>query len=441
MFKQTEEQPAKVSEVTKQAGEIRERWNWVEPSVWTDRMLAALENGVKGGVWYSLIDKVYRLDNLKSSFKEVKKNDGSSGVDHQTIEMYENQLEENLAKLSVKLKEGSYEVEGNRRSWITKLGSKEKRPLGIPTVQDRVVQGALRHVLEPIFERGFVEQSYGFRPGRGCKDALRRVDELLKEGYGYVVDADWQSYFETIPHELLMKKLEKKVADSEVLKLVKAYLGQKIIEGIKEWTPTGGTPQGAIISPLLSNIYLDDLDQRLLATRKEAIRYADDLVIMCKTKEEAESALEEVREWTEAMGLKLHPEKTKIVETSQEGFDFLGYRFEGGRKWPRQKSEKKLRDAIRGKTGRCNGKSLNAIIAEVNRTTQGWFEYFKHSNRRTFPKQDGWIRRRLRSLLQKRQGRPGHGNGRAHQKWPNAYFVKQGLFTMTIAHARLCQSA
>jgi RNA-directed DNA polymerase len=167
----TESKPAEVPEKAKQAGEIRDRWDWVEPSVWTERMLTALEKGVKGGKWFSLIDKVYALSNLRAGFKKVRANGGAAGVDHQTIGMFERHLEENLEKLSQSLKEGNYRPQANKRVWIPKPGSREKRPLGIPTVRDRVVQTALRNVLEPIFEKGFAGQSYGFRPNRGCKDA------------------------------------------------------------------------------------------------------------------------------------------------------------------------------------------------------------------------------------------------------------------------------
>ena len=256
-----EEGPATVSEETKQAGEIQARWAWVEPSVWTERMLTALEMGVKGGQWFSLMDKVYALANLRAAFERVKANGGAAGVDHQTVEMFERHLDENLEKLLQSLREGSYRPQAIRRVWIPKPGSTDKRPLGIPTVRDRVVQGALRHVLEPIFERDFAEQSYGFRPNRGAKDALRRVDQLLQGGCTWVVDADLKSYFDTIPHRKLMEGVEEKVSDGRVLELLQAYLTQKVMETAKSWTPEEGTPQGAVISPLLSNLYLDPLDQ------------------------------------------------------------------------------------------------------------------------------------------------------------------------------------
>jgi RNA-directed DNA polymerase len=203
-----------VSEATQQAGEaqppagIRARWNWVEPAVWTERMLTALEQGVKGGKWFRLIDKVYALPNLRRAFARVKGNQGAAGVDHVTVEEFERDLEANLEKLSQALADSSYQPQAVRRHWITKLGSKERRPLGIPTVRDRVVQTALRAVLEPIFERDFAAQSYGFRPKRGCKDALRRVDTLLKQGNAWVVDADLKSYFDTIPRAELMGRVK-----------------------------------------------------------------------------------------------------------------------------------------------------------------------------------------------------------------------------------------
>ena len=424
---------------TKQAGEIRARWAWVEPSVWTERMLTALEEGVRGGKWFSLMDKVYALGNLQAAFAEVKANGGAAGVDHQTVERFERQLEENLGKLSRSLKDGSYRPQAIRRVWIPKPGSREKRPLGIPTVRDRVVQAALRHVLEPIFERDFAEQSYGFRPNRGCKDALRRVDELLKAGYSWVVDADLKSYFDTIPHEPLRERVREKVSDGRVLELLKAYLTQKVMETAKSWVPEGGTPQGAVISPLLSNLYLNPLDQQMAGQGSQMVRYADDFVILCRSREEAEAVLDQVQQWAEQTGLKLHPGKTRIVDAAQRGgFDFLGYHFERGMKWPREKSLRKFKDTIRAKTRRTSGHSLRVIIKDVNATLRGWFEYFKHSQRNTFRPLDAWVRMRLRSLLRHRLGKKGRGRGNDHQCWPNAFFVKHGLNPLSNLYAWEC---
>lgn len=438
----TEGKPAGVSERTKQAGEVWARWAWVEPEVWTERMLTALEQGVQGGKWFSLMDKVYALPNLRRAFEGVKANGGAAGVDHQTVEEFERHLEENLEKLSRSLREGSYRPQSIRRVWIPKPGSREKRPLGVPTVRDRVVQAALRHVLEPIFERDFAAHSYGFRPNRGCKDALRRVDGLLREGYAWVVDADLKSYFDTIPHRQLLERVSAKVSDGKVLNLIEAFLTQQVLETAEGWTPEEGTPQGAVLSPLLSNIYLDPLDHGLAEGGFEMVRYADDFVVLCRSEAEAQQALEGVRRWTEAAGLRLHPEKTRIVDATQPGgFEFLGYHFERGRRWPREKSLTRFKDVIRSKTRRTNGQSFQATVVEVNRTLVGWFEYFKHSHKFTFSRLDKWLRKRLRSILRKRQGRKGCGQGWDHHRWTNAFFTEQGLYSLTAAHASACQSS
>jgi RNA-directed DNA polymerase len=304
-----------------------------------------------------------------------------------------------------------------------------------------VVQTALLNVIEPIFERDFAEQSYGFRPGRGCKDALRRVDQLMRSGHRYVVDADLKSYFDTIPHERLLDRLREKISDGRVLKLVEMFLKQGVLDGLSRWQPETGSPQGAVISPLLSNIYLNPLDHLLAAAGYEMVRYADDFVILCRTAEQAEAALALVQQWTSQNGLTLHPEKTRIVDVASENFDFLGYSFCGEHRWPRKKSLKKLKDTLRQKTKRTSGQSLAFIIAEVNRTLVGWFEYFKHAHKWTFNSLDSWLRMRLRSILRKRAGRKGRGRGWDHHRWPNAFFAEQGLFNLTAAHALACQSS
>jgi len=431
-----EERPATVSARTQQAGEaqnpwaIRARWAWVEPEVWTERMLTALEEGVKGGKWFRLIDKVYALANLRKAFARVKANSNAAGVDHVTVEAFERHLEANLEKLSQSLRDGTYRPEAIRRAWIPKLGSQEMRPLGITTVRDRGVQAALRAVLEPIFERDFAAQSYGFRPRRGCKDALRRVDTLLKQGYSWVVDADLKSYFDTIPHSTLMDGVREKVADGKVLRLLEAFLHARVMETAKGWTPEGGTPQGAVVSPLLSNLYLDSLDHLLAEKGIERVRYADDFVVLCRTEVAAQEALERVRDGTTTVGLTLHPVKTRIVDATQDGgFDFLGYHFAGGERWPRKKSLDKFKDTIRAKTRRHNGQSLQTILTDLNWTLRGWFEYFQHRRRFVFITLDKWVRMRLRSLLRFRRKRKGRGRGSDHQRWPHAFFAKQGLFS------------
>jgi RNA-directed DNA polymerase len=426
---------------TKPAEDVRLRWSWTEPSVWTDRMLTALDEGVKGGRWHTLIDKVSFGHNLEASFAQVASNEGAPGVDHVTVEAFEARRDDELSKLLQELRAGTYRPQAVRRTWIPKPGTHETRPLGIPTVRDRVVQAAVVHVIEPIFERDFAEQSYGFRPGRGCKDALRRVEALLKGGYTHVVDADLKSYFDTIPHDRLMTRLQGKIADRRLLGLVESFLKAGILEGMTEWTPEAGAPQGAVLSPLLSNIYLDPLDHLMADAGLEMVRYADDFVILCRTSAEAARALELVKAWTAEHGLTLHPTKTKIVEARTDGFEFLGYRFINGRRYPRRKSLGKFKDTIREKTQRRRGQSLRTIITDVNATLRGWFGYFKHSHKFVFRALDGWVRMRLRSILRRRLGKRGRGRGADHKRWPNAFFAKHGLYSLVEAHALAVQSS
>jgi RNA-directed DNA polymerase len=439
-----ETQPAAVPEGATQAGEACPKdWGWVERHVWTERMLEALVKGVKGGVWFSLIDKVQKPSTLAAAWTAVKRNGGSAGSDHQSIEDFEEDLAGEISRLSEALRMGSYRPRPIRRVYIDKPGSKEKRPLGIPCVRDRVVQGALRMVIEPIFENVFVSHSYGFRPGRGCKDALREVERLLHNGYTHVVDADIKAYFDNIPHEPLMADIGRYIADGRVLELIGSFLKQEVLEDLTLWTPEKGSPQGAVISPLLANLYLHPVDVAMAAAGYEMIRYADDLVILCRGEAEAREALDLLGMLTAERGLTLHPDKTRMVDVGipGEGFDFLGYHFERGIHWPRTKSLKKLRDGIRSKTKRSNGGSLTAIIEDVNRTLRGWFEYFKHSHKPTFPIVDKWVRRRLRSILRKRKGLHGISRGYDHFRWPNKFFQVHGLFSLVEAHRALLQSS
>jgi RNA-directed DNA polymerase len=441
MTKPTENKPEAVSERATRDGDILLRWSWVELRVWTERMLTALEEGVKGGKWFSLIDKIHPVRTLRAAFSQVAANKGAAGVDHVTVEIFEHRLEENLKKLSEELGSGKYQPQQIRRHYIPKPGTKDKRPLGIPTIRDRVVQTALQMALEPIFEHEFAEHSYGFRPGRGCKDALRRVDQLLKEGYTYIVDADLKSYFDTIPHDRLLSLVGQKVSDGRVLSLIESFLKQGVLDGLREWTPEEGSPQGACISPLLSNIYLDPLDHLMALRGFEMVRYADDFVILCRNPEDAARALALVQEWTAEAGLKLHPEKTKIVNAHEDLFDFLGYRFAEGTRFPRPKSMQKIKDTIRAKTKRTSGESLTKIINDLTPTLRGWFEYFKHSHWTTFRNMDGWIRMRLRSILRKRLGLKGRGRGADHHRWRNAFFANQGMYSLQAAHALARQSS
>jgi len=316
-------------------------------------------------------------------------------------------------------------------------------PCTVPTVKDRIVQTALKMVLEPIFENEFLPISYGFRPGRGCKDALREVDRLLKEGYTWVVDADVKSYFDSIPHDLLMDRIREKVSDGKILNLIELFLKQEIMEDMKRWTPISGTPQGAVLSPLLSNVYLHQLDLTLHQNGYKMIRYADDWVVLCRSMDEAKAVLSLMQLWIDQNGLQLSPEKTHIgnsLETGH-GFEFLGYRFEGGCRYVRSKSLKKFKDNIRAKTRRTRGDSIENIISDLNPTIKGWFGYFKHAHHYTFSSLDGFTRRRLRAVLRKQKKRPGSGRtDRDHRQWPNAFFAERGLFTMQDAYVLARQS-
>jgi len=442
--------PAGVPERAKQAGETevrRERWDWVEPSVWTDPMLAALENGVRGGKWFSLIDKVYREENLQSAFKKVKRNGGAGGIDHVTVEGFEKDLDRELTKLAEDLRAGTYEPQAARRAYIEKPGTMEKRPLGIPTVRDRVCEGAFRHVLEPIFEREFAESSHGFRPKRSAKEALREVEHGLKAGKGYVVDADIKRYFDTIPHERLLARIAERIADGRVMGILQQMLQRGVLENRKWVDSETGTPQGGVISPLLANVYLNPLDHLMQRAGHALVRYADDLVILCETQAEAEAAYGLLKAWVETQGISLHSEKTRIVNMNETGagFDFLGYHFEHTRqdkldRWPKRKSMAKLKDRIRGLTHRANGRSLDETVMRINQITRGWFGYFKHSNRWTFRALDGWIRGRLRAILRKRKHLKGRSRGRDHQRWNNTFFAEHGYFSLYDAYVKVRQS-
>jgi len=423
------------------------KWSWVEPAAWNPRMLRALEVGVKGDRWFSLIDKVWRKSNLEASWKAVKANKGAAGIDRQSVNDFGRHAEEEISKLQRQLQQCSYQPKAVRRVYIEKTGSKEKRPLGIPALRDRVVQGAVRQVLEPIFEHVFAEHSYGFRPGRGAKDALRRVDGLMRSGKTWTVDADLKGYFDSIPHDQLLERVREHVSDGRLLGLLEKFLKVGVMgEDGELHQRDSGTPQGAVLSPLLANLYLNELDHQMAANGYEMTRYADDFVIQCESEEEARLALELIKDWVATNGLELHPEKTRITDAGQTGggFDFLGYhfvRYKGKwRRWVRKKSEKKMRAAIREQTPRTSGQSMEAIIKQLNVQLRGWFEYFKHSHWTAMGSMDRYVRGRLRSILRKRIKLKGRGRGADHQRWPNAYFDELGLFCLSTAWDQLCQS-
>jgi len=403
-------------------------------------MLATLlGNKVRGGKWHTLADKVINLWNLYESARKVLSKKGAAGIDRQTVDDFAEHERKEILYLLEQLRDGSYTPSPVRRTWIPKPGSSEKRPLGIPTIRDRVVQTALVHVIEPILDATFHERSFGFRHGRGCHQALRCVEQLLEAGYVYVVDADLKGYFDAIPKDRLQEIVQQSISDRRVLGLIKQFLDQGIIEELRTWTPEAGVPQGAVLSPVLANAYLNPLDHRMSEIGFEMVRYADDFVILCRSQEEAEAALAEVRTWVQQQGLTLHPEKTHIVDSREKSFAFLGYSFRGKLRFPREKSHRKFVDRIRDLTPRKSGDSLEFMTQRINRSVQGWFNYFRHCHWSIFRKYDEMIRRRLRDMLAKRHRRNPKRLPRNH-RWPNAYFTERGLYSLNTAHVRFVQS-
>jgi len=399
-----------------------------------------LENKVRGGKWHAMIDKVYAELNLYTAARKVTAKEKAAGVDRQSCEAFEEHLLVETRQLAEQIKGQTYRPSAVRRVHIPKPGRpNETRPLGIPTVRDRVVQRALVNVIEPILDHQFHERSFGFRHGRGAHDALRIVEQKLQEGYVYVVDADLKGYFDSIPKDRLLKLLKEHISDSRVLKLIKLFLDQSILEELREWTPITGVPQGAVLSPVLSNLYLNPLDHEMADAGIEMVRYADDFVVLCRSEFEAEAALQMITDWVEQAGLTLHPTKTKIVDSRSESFAFLGYSFRGDKIYPRHESLAKMKARIKELTPRKRPGSIESIAKELNRVLIGWFGYFRHCRWTIFKDLDARIRSRLRRLLLKRH-RTNPKRLPRQQRWPNDYFAKAGLYSLREAHFRFDQS-
>ena len=399
-----------------------------------------LENKVRGGKWHALIDKVYAELNLYTAARKVTAKEKAAGVDGQSCEAFEEHLLVETRQLSEQLKGQTYRPSAVRRVHIPKPGRpNETRPLGIPTVRDRVVQRAIVSVIEPILDHQFHERSFGFRHGRGAHDALRIVEQKIQEGYVYVVDADLKGYFDTIPKDRLLKLIKEHISDSRMLNLIKLFLDQSILEELREWTPIAGVPQGAVLSPVLSNLYLNPLDHEMAAHGFEMVRYADDFVVLCRSEFEAEVALQMITEWVEQAGLTLHPTKTKIVDSRSKSFAFLGYSFRGDKIYPRRESLAKMKARIKELTPRKRPGSIKSIAKELNRVLIGWFSYFRHCRWTIFKDLDAKIRSRLRRLLLKRHRKNPKRLPR-QQRWPNDYFAKAGLYSLREAHFRFDQS-
>lgn len=399
-----------------------------------------LENRVRGGKWHALIDKVYAPLNLFTASRKVTGKRKAAGVDGQSCEAFEEHLLVETRRLSEEIRTGSYRPNAVRRVHIPKPGRpNETRPLGIPTVRDRVVQRAIVNVIEPILDHQFHERSFGFRHGRGAHDALRIVEQKLQAGYVYVVDADLKGYFDTIPKDRLLALVQEHISDSRMLHLIKMFLDQNILEELREWTPVAGVPQGAVLSPVMSNLYLNPLDHQMADSGFEMVRYADDFVVLCRSQSEAESALQMITAWVETAGLTLHPTKTKIVDSRVESFAFLGYSFRGDQIYPRRESLAKMKTRIKELTPRKRPGSIDRIAAELTSVLRGWFGYFRHCRWTIFKALDAKIRSRLRQLLLQRHRNNPQGLPRT-QRWPNDFFAKAGLYSLRDAHFRFDQS-
>ena len=438
--------PAQVPVLATPTGEA-DPYGWVERSVWTERMVGCLRGGgPDGGKWFSLHDKVFATKTLEAGFSRVLANRGAPGIDGVTVDVFGERLTSEIQVLQAAWQAGTYRPDAVKRAWIPKPGSAERRPLGIPTVRDRVVQAALRLVLEPIFESDFHANSYGFRPGRSAQQAAGVVLSHLKATRLVVVDVDLKAYFDSIPHARLLEAVRRRITDGRVLDLIGQFLKAGVMEDGELTMPEAGTPQGGVISPLLANIYLDALDQQMAQRGQVMVRYADDFVILCHTAEEATNALADVQTWTAQAGLTLHPTKTRIVDLGQPGawFDFLGYRFKRHDRPDgtlrilrliRDSSLARAHDAIRAATPRNSGQALTDIIRDANTWAKGWFAYFRSTQKSIHKALDGMLRRRLRSILSRRRGRERWGRGNAHQIWPNAYFAQHRLFSLEHANA------
>ena len=377
----------------------------------------------------ALFDKVYREDVLWQSWRQVRRNHGGPGIDEETIEYIEEEIgvETFLQDLRDELKAQTYRPQPVKRVWIDKSGTKEKRPLGIPRIRDRVAQTAVRLVLEPIFETNFLDCSYGFRPGRKAHDAMKVIDRSITfDGYREVVDADLKSYFDAIPHDRLLELVQRRISDRRVLALIKSWLKSGVMEEGKVRRSTTGTPQGGCISPLLSNVYLHAFDKmwQLWGMKgTKLVRFADDFVILCR--HGGHMALRQVREYLGRLGLTLNDEKTSVV-SAKRGFDFLGMTFRDQRtsrhatrlkyncyRWPRRKAVSSLKERIHSTIGRRFSLSLQEVIREINPILRGWHNYFKVGNSEPhFRRLDRFVLNRLRIFMKRKHSDPCRGRRR-----------------------------
>ncbi len=355
--------------------------------------------------FHSLTGRI-TLQVMHDAFRAVRKNRGAAGVDRQSIKMFQDNLEQNLIALMKDLKtRGDFQPLPSRRTYVDKVPGK-KRPLGIPCVRDRVAQEVLRRLLTPLFEPLFHEQSYGFRPGRSCHDALRKVDELHREGYRFVLDADISGFFDNIPHDVIMRGLRNVIADGNILDMIERFLTAGVMEDGVRYPTTVGTPQGGVLSPLLANIALNFLDWQLHDAGYRFVRYADDFVVLCRQQHQAEEARQLVERLVTSLGLKLSPEKTKVTKFL-EGFTFLGFEITHRAYRMRAKSVEKFKDRVRELTVRSHNLDA-AAVTRINAVIRGVANYFAttfSTVTKQFETLDRWLRMRLRAMKFKRKSK------------------------------------
>lgn len=353
--------------------------------------------------YYSLIDKVYEMNNMHEAWLSVKKNQGSGGIDGVSIEMYEKNLSMNLRELQRLLQQDRYKPDPVRRHYIEKENGK-LRPLGIPTIQDRVCQQAVRQIIEPIFEQDFYYYSFGFRAGYSAHQAIKTIRRAKRSGYEYVVDLDIVSFFDEIPHEELMKKVHERITDGKVLTLIRGWLTAGVMEDDQFHETEIGSPQGGNLSPLLANMYLNHFDWGMKEQGFTVVRYADDAVILCKTKEQAEKAYLAAKTiLEEELRLRMHPEKTKVVHF-EEGFRFLGFDFWKDYLILPEAKVKKYKDRIREVTRRQQGSNLGEMLKKLNQIIRGFGNYFEIGNvKKKFQRLDEWTRMRVRAFRRQKK--------------------------------------